>query len=112
MSETEAGNTGEIHPEAGFDNTNTFRVSVQYVDDQEAISEDTFEDNNILISPTVKLSVQCMENQRGLHGQIVYDDVSYPIHLQPQAEPDDDEGVVIDTEEDKGLCAFDVNCII
>lgn len=32
-----------------------FKVSVQYVDDQEAISEDTFEDNNILISPTVKV---------------------------------------------------------
>ncbi len=46
-----------------------------------------------------QLSVQCMENQRGLHGQIVYDDVSYLIHLQPQAEPEDDEGIVIDTEE-------------
>lgn len=32
-----------------------FKVSAHYVDDQEAISEDTFEDNNILIRPTVKV---------------------------------------------------------
>ncbi|XDV39086.1 hypothetical protein PO909_008374 [Leuciscus waleckii] len=73
--------------------------SFRYVDNQEGISEDTFEEANILIEPTVKLSVQCVENQRGLCGQIMYDDVSYSIHLQPQ--PDiDDEGIVIDMEED------------
>lgn len=34
-----------------------FKVSAQYVDNQEAISgfEDTFEDDNILIRPTVKV---------------------------------------------------------
>lgn len=47
-----------------------------------------------------QLSVQCVENQTGIHGQIVYDDVSYSIHVQPQAEPDIDEGIVLDMEED------------
>ncbi|KTF89876.1 hypothetical protein cypCar_00023944 [Cyprinus carpio] len=103
MSVTEVENRGGIRPEAGFDNANTSEVSVQYVDNQEVISEGTFEDDNILIEPTVKISVQCMENQRGLHGQILYDDVSYPIHLQPQAEPDiQDEGIVVNMEEDEG----------
>ncbi|RXN14346.1 hypothetical protein ROHU_028625 [Labeo rohita] len=54
MNVTEAENGGEIRLEAGFDNTNTFRVSVQYVDNQEGISEDTFKDDNTFIDHPVK----------------------------------------------------------
>ncbi|KAG1970026.1 hypothetical protein F2P79_001794 [Pimephales promelas] len=64
-----------------------------------------FEEANISIEPAVKLSVQCEDDQRGLCGQIeiVYDDMSYFIYLQPQPEPDiDEEGIVINMEEDSG----------
>jgi len=47
--------------------------------------------------------VQCEDDQRGLCGQIeiVYDDMSYFIYLQPQPELDiDEEGIVINMEED------------
>lgn len=41
-----------------------------------------------------------MENQEGLHGQLVFEDVSYLINLQPLDDPDtedddDDEGIVM-----------------
>ncbi|KAL1252539.1 hypothetical protein QQF64_017232 [Cirrhinus molitorella] len=79
-------------------------VSVQYVDTQEGISQDTFEDDNILIGPTVKAHFSSMHGEPKRSSlAVVYDEVSYPIRLQPQAEPDvDDEGIVPNMKEDEG----------
>ncbi|XP_056301956.1 uncharacterized protein LOC130214336 isoform X2 [Danio aesculapii] len=87
---------GDMHPEASVDHASTSGISVQYVNNQEEFSEGTFDS-------TVQLSVQCVENPRGLHGKIAYDEIFYPINLQPQAEPDtEDEGIIISIEDDQG----------